>query len=189
MPRKKLSDRIWETRKIRIYSEERLNRYGKVLEFALIIYGICLTGVSIWVIYKPNPLLNVIQVIVSVAVLSMSIFVSAQKFGERALQMRNHYLNLANIEIEARKHESLEDEDELREIEVKYNSLLSSIENHNKQDFLEFRYSRRNDQNTTLQKLIWLEKANRWRLIVRDCIYFFVIVFLPIIVLIFLFIF
>lgn len=150
---KKLSDRIWETSKTRIYAERRLVEQATTTELLLIWYSLFLVAASIWLLCAPAKSPAYLTVVGSIAVLVASVYLSARNFRSRAVQIRNNYVSLATLVSRARAAENAGDEEELRRVEEAYGDKLVAVENHTEYDYLCLRYSRRRDKDTTLPPL------------------------------------
>lgn len=150
MRESRFSDKIWITRKNRINTEKRLNQNAVFSEVFIIVYSTILVILSIWNFVNPNNKVNLFLIFGSITVLSISIYISSQKFGERALAMRNHYIALDKLYEKTKRAEYEQRIDDLIIAEENYADLLSNIENHSDFDHLLLRYSERNNTNTTL---------------------------------------
>ena len=137
-----LSDRIWTTYKSRIYTEKRLLTNAFFSEFVVALYSCYLLASSIWVLQHPSNMLSYFTIIGSVIILVISVFLSGQKFRERALAMRYHYISLRKLADTAENiekkdiQENVNKENELDCINKRYLEKLKDIENHTEYDFL-----------------------------------------------------
>ena len=145
-----LSDKIWVTRKTRIYTEQRLQGIANISQALMVAYSLALVSVSIWNLLSNDPKLNVISAFASIVVLVLSVYLTAQKYAERSIAMRNCYVKLDELCSRAKRAEANNDEDDLEALESEYTSLLINIENHSEYDFLCLRYSLKDNKNTTL---------------------------------------
>ena len=75
---KKLSDRIWETRKIRIYSEKRLLFEGTFSEILIAWYSFLLVATTIISLVHKIQNIEIFTLIGSIAVLTTSLFLFGQ---------------------------------------------------------------------------------------------------------------
>ncbi len=144
-----LSDRIWITRKARINTEKRLQSSSFLSEALMTSYSLLLVALSIWNFAKPDANVNMLLILSSVGVLALSIFLSAQKFKDRALSMRNCYVRLDELYLKAKRAEDAKNQEEIERLETSYHDILLMSENHSDFDFLCMRYSLRKDQNIT----------------------------------------
>lgn len=145
-----LSDKIWVTRKSRIYAEQRLQRKAVMSQILMTVYSAFLVCLAIWNFFHPNDQINVALVFSSIAVLVSSIILSSQRYNERSLAMRNCYIRLDELYSKATRAEQDNDNNLLQQIESEYTSTLLNVENHNDYDYLCLRLSLRNNQKTTL---------------------------------------
>jgi hypothetical protein len=145
-----LSDKIWVTRKTRIYTEQRLQGISNITQALMIVYSLALVSLSIWNLQSNDPKLNVISAFASIVVLVLSVHLTAQKYAERSIAMRNCYVKLDELYSRAKRAEERKDEKSLEDLESEYTSLLINIENHAEYDYLCLRYSLKDNKNTTL---------------------------------------
>jgi hypothetical protein len=117
--------------------------------------------------------MNLLAVFASIIVLVLSVYLSTQNFAERSIAMRNCYIKLRELYQRALRQENNDDIEGLEKIESEYSSLLMNIENHSEFDYLSFRYSVKDKEDTTLEpfscsdriRYYW-EKAYRGALVV-----------------------
>jgi len=145
-----LSDKIWVTRKSRIFTEKRLKQNALLSELFIIVFSLLMVFFSIWNYIHPNQNINFLLICGAIALLTVSIFLSSQKFTERAHAMRNCYISLDELYFKVKKHERGPDPDATDDYQKKYNDILINIENHSPYDYLCLRHSLRNNNNTTL---------------------------------------
>lgn len=145
-----LSDKIWITRKTRIYTEQRLQEIANISQALMIAYSLALVSVSIWNLQSNDQKLNIISAFASIVVLVLSVQITAQKYAERSIAMRNCYVKLDELYSRAKRAESNKDDNVLEALESEYTSLLINIENHSEYDYLCLRYSLKDNKNTTL---------------------------------------
>lgn len=145
-----LSDKIWVTRKTRIYTEQRLQEVANITQALMVAYSLALVSVSIYNLQNNNPTLNTISAFASIVVLVLSVHLTAQKYAERSITMRNCYVKLDELYSKAKRSEANKDENILENLESEYTSLLINIENHSEYDHLCLRYSLKDNTNTTL---------------------------------------
>lgn len=167
-----LSDKIWITRKARIYCERRLRFRSQLSQILIIYYSLLLVLCSLWnLTYSSTQIVNLILIFGSLAVLVFSVYIYSQKYEERSIAMRNCYINLDKIYLDIKRAEENNDIDKIKQFHSEYSSVLSNIENHSDYDYLCLRYSLR-AQQTTLQPFTgWdyvhylLEICFRWIII------------------------
>ncbi len=145
------SDKIWVTRKTRIYTEQRLREISNITQALMVAYSLALVSLSIWNLQSNGPKLNVISAFASIVVLVLSVYLIAQKYAERSIAMRNCYIKLDELYSRAKRAEANKDENGLEDLKSEYTSLLINIENHSEYDYLCLRYSLKDNKNTTLQ--------------------------------------
>ncbi len=151
-----LSDKIWVTRKARIYAEKRLNNKAVTSQTLMTFYSVLLLSLSIWnITYSEHQQVNIILVFSSLAVLISSILLASQKFTERSIAMRNCYIKLDELYWKVKRAEEAQNADAIRQFESEYAAVLLNIENHTDYDYLNLRYSLRNDDKTTLLSFSW----------------------------------
>lgn len=153
------SDKIWLTRKTRIYTEERLLGYSTISQFLMTLYSLALVSVSIWNLQNNDARLNLISAFASIVVLVLSVHTTSQKYAERSIAMRNCYIKLDELYSKVKRAEASKDLDMLQQLESEYTGLLINIENHSEYDFLCLRHSLKNDSNTTLPPFTNLDNA------------------------------
>jgi hypothetical protein len=147
-----LSDKIWLTRKTRVYTEQRLIQRNTFTSLLTIWYSFCLVFFSVWNLQYPNNNLNLFIVISSILVLVMSTVVASQKYTERSLAIRDCYLKLDELYLKTKRGEKKEKQKLLNECQNEYSEILKHVENHTDFDYLCLRFSLRNNENTTLPR-------------------------------------
>ena len=145
-----LSDKIWITRKSRIYTEKRLLYANNFSNILVVWYSSFVALMTIWNLQYPDEKLNIILVIGSIAVLVASVVLASQKFTERSLAIKHCYIKLDELYSKTKKAEGNNNESHIIELEKEYSEILESVENHSDYDYLYFRFEIRNNQNTTL---------------------------------------
>lgn len=166
-----LSDKIWITRKTRIYSERRLQNKAILSQMVIVFHSFLLLAFSIWNLNSPSNNVNFFAVLASLVILITSVFLYSQRFIERALSMRNCHLYLDKLYHRAKRIESSNNAANLEDIESQYAACLQNVENHSEYDYLCFRHSLRYKEETTIDpfgtrdhlEYYW---AIIWRLIV-----------------------
>ena len=145
-----LSDKIWVTRKARIFTEKRLKKNALLSELFIIVFSLLMVFSSIWNLKYPNQNINFLLICGAVALLVVSIFLSSQKFIERAHIMRNCYISLDELYLKVKNHEKSPNPEAIVDYQKNYNDILLNIDNHSPYDYLCLRHSLRNNNNTTL---------------------------------------
>lgn len=154
-----LSDKVWVTRKTRIHTEERLLAYSNISQVLMIWYSLVLVYLSILNLQTNDLRLNQLSAFASIVVLVLSVQITAQKFTERSIAMRNCYIKLDELYSKVKRAEQADDREMLQHLESEYTGLLINIENHSEYDYLCLRYSLRGDPNTTLPPFTKLDLA------------------------------
>ena len=149
-----LSDKIWITRKTRIYTEKRLRSYAFISEIIVTIYSLLMVFLSIWNFVNPNKDINFLLICGAITLLAVSIFLSSQKFVERAGAMRNCYIRLDELYTKVKDSENNQNIQLLNDYHANYCDILLNVENHTDYDLLCLRYSLRKHNDTTFKK--WL---------------------------------
>lgn len=116
----------------------------------MIFYAVALVFFSLWNLIRPNNQIEIYSIFSSIAVLVSSIFISSQRFSERAMMMRNCYIRLDELYAKAINIDKFGNKDSIDKIESEYANTLINIENHSDYDYLCMRYSLRNNKDTTL---------------------------------------
>ena len=171
------SDKIWVTRKTRIYSEQRLQRKNISSLILMIFYSALLVFLSIWNLSHSNESFNILSIFGAIAVLISSVLLISQRYTERALAMRNCYIHLDDFYLKAKRAEEGGNTETLNDLESSYSKILANVENHTDYDYLCLRWSLRNIENTTLPEFkkedfinfIW---AKSWRAIILILLFF-----------------
>lgn len=147
-----ISDKIWITRKTRIYTEQRLLKKASITQAVMIFYSFLLVSLSIWTLVNPDKHLEIYLIFSSMAVLISSIFISSQRYSERAMMIRNCYIRLDELYSRAIRIEKMNDEEKTSQIESEYTNILINVENHSDYDYLCMIYSLKNNKDSNLPK-------------------------------------
>lgn len=145
-----LSDKIWITRKTRIYTEGRLQRYNDVSQLLMTVYSLALVSLSIWNLQNNDAELNLVSAFASIALLVISVHATSQKYAERSIAMRNLYIKLDELYFKVKRAEKSEDIEKIQNLEAEYTGLLINIENHSEYDYLCLRHSLKDNPSATL---------------------------------------
>lgn len=180
-----LSDKIWITRKTRVYTEKRLRNYAFLSEILITLFSLFMVFLSIWNFVNSNEDINFLLICGAISLLAISIFISSQKFVERAGSIRNCYIRLDELYNKVKGCEKKQNEQLLKDYIANYSDILLNVENHSNYDFLCLRYSLRKKKETTLDVFThW----DYFQFIVEKSIRIFIVIFLflsPIILLLF----
>lgn len=144
-----LSDKIWITRKSRIYTEQRLLKKNFISQVLITFYSSLLVFLTVWNLKYPNDHVSILLVIGSIAVLIASITVSSQKYLERSLAMRNCYIKLDELYSKVVRVERNKNHELIQQFESEYTANILNIENHSDYDYLCLRFSLRANTETT----------------------------------------
>lgn len=145
-----LSDKIWITRKSRIYTEQRLLRKNLTSQVLIIFYSSTLVFLTIWNLKYPIENVNIFLVIGSIAVLISSLTVASQKYLERSMVIRNCYIKLDELCSKVKRAEEDKNHNLIQQLESEYTANILNVENHSDYDYLCLRFSLRNNNKTTL---------------------------------------
>lgn len=145
-----LSDKIWITRKSRIFTEQRLLYKNRLSQILITFYSSVLVFLTIWNLKYPDSNLEILLVIGSIAVLVISVTISSQNYLERSLAMRNCYIKLDELYSKIVRAEKDNNYELIQYLESEYTSNILNIENHVEFDYLCLRFSLRNNKKTTL---------------------------------------
>lgn len=151
-----LSDKIWVTRKARIYTEQRLLNSNSISNFLIVWYSLILVFLTIWNLEYPNEYINIFLVFGSIALLIASTVVTSQKYLERSLAVRNCYVKLDELYSKVIIAEQKENVDQIQELKTEYSAIIQNVENHSDYDYLCLRFSLRNNKKTTLPEFNWV---------------------------------
>jgi hypothetical protein len=167
-----LSNKIWITRKARIHAETRLLFKEKVSFIIMVWYSFILVVVSLFNL-KDNVSNDMYILSASIGILVASVYLSSQKFTERALALRMCYIQLDELYSRAKQAEDSRDTSLVASIHREYSTVLQNVENHIHFDYLSFRFEHRHDSGldapVTWRELIleYLPQAAwRWLLVI-----------------------
>ncbi|MBI5098959.1 MAG: SLATT domain-containing protein [Nitrospirae bacterium] len=186
MPMNELSNKIWVTRKSRIYAENRLLHNEKFSYILMIWYSLFLVFLSIWSLKRDNYSIDIFLLSASVAVLVSSVFLYSQRYSERAMRIRQCYIKLDELASRAMRAEENKDTALLESIHNEYSNVLLNVENHIDFDYLCFRFSKRNDAGLA-PSFQWQEKVTYYFEVGRRVTLKVFLLLLPLIVLSFYF--
>ncbi|GGJ64457.1 SLATT domain-containing protein [Virgibacillus salexigens] len=135
-------NRIWVTKKARMEAEARMNRNDIFTQLLVNYYTFVVLAFSIWTLVSQDSGMSLLTVIASVGLFGVSIFVSSIGYREKALQFKESYLSLNQLEFELKDllRSTATDNDmlsaELRKFERQYSEILTKSENHIDIDYI-----------------------------------------------------
>ena len=128
-----LARQVYKTYKSRICAAERLKATDSFIRGLNIYYSLVLTTLTIYaLIDETSQHLSVILIILSVMLTVSITFLSSKRYGERAKDLKNHYILLGQLEQEI---QASNDDKDLCKFREKYTVLLNSSENHTEYDY------------------------------------------------------
>lgn len=143
----KFKNQVWCTRVSRINAEKRLMSKEKFIQFINIYYSVVTVIYSIMSYINCDNKLSEITIYITISLLISILYLNAQNYPQLARAYRENYTNLQNIEFRL-KHLSENDEDEIKQIEKEYCTLLNQYSNHITYDY----YCAINDSNVEFKK-------------------------------------
>lgn len=127
----KLKNRIWTTRVSRVNTEKRLQQKESFIQ-AINIYYSCVTSIfSIMSCINNDEKLSIITVYMTISLLVSIMYLSSQKYGEKAQQYKENYISLNKLEFKLEHC----DENDIEQIEEQYCDLLNDYSNHTTFDY------------------------------------------------------
>jgi hypothetical protein len=136
-----LKDSIWFTRAARIHAEARLlgnDFHAHMLLVLYSIYSIALSVVLMQFAIVENAFSAVFSVVLSVALLSLSLSIGGRSFKERAAAFKKNYIVLHRLHLGLKKIDyevdALRKEKLLEETQHQYIAALQDAENHTGMD-------------------------------------------------------
>lgn len=140
-------NRVYVTKKTRINSEERMNRYNFHSILILNLYTFTMLCYSILAIkYPSQDWISMMSLIVSIALFGASVFVSLYGFREKALAYKMSHLKLAEIEskLDLLLLDKNKTDNEVLNLygsyQQKYNDVISKTENHHSIDYVTYKH-------------------------------------------------
>lgn len=155
----KLLDKIWITRRARIQTEKRLLSNAFHSQLLLLWYSFFSVAVAIYFLTNsPDQSQNVIWVVFSVLVLSMSSYIQGFSYKKRAAKVKLCYENLDKLYFKIERQQIAEEA-----LYDEYLAILDSCENHTTGDFykaicvdhMSSSSSGREDLTKTPNRYIW----------------------------------
>lgn len=154
MGEKSISDKIWETRKIRINTESRLIMTSRVIEVLIPWYSFILIVINFIPIQKNNDWIFFMNSGGSLFVLIFSIILTNRDYKTRALRIKDHYLKLIGLYLRLKDKNGIITEQEASKEYCKY---LEEVENHSRSDYLKALFQNTN-KGTTFEKMNFIQK-------------------------------
>ena len=134
-----LRDKVWITGRTRMLAEARLRRQGALWNLLIVWYSVALTCLSVYQLIAENDAQrNLAATILSILVLSLSIYIPTLGFEQKADQYRSCYLRLQRL---------LDSTSENDPIATKYHDILDHFPNHPTKDWLSLLVSSERDGN------------------------------------------
>lgn len=141
------AERVWFTRKAWIEAEKRLLSNEYHTQLLLVVYSAYTTCISVILLaYEPpasdKKLLDTSMVVLAVALLALSLYLNSKSFKDRASRFKVGYLELHDIEGEARflapqmgvTPPAPAVSDGLKALSDRYTKTLREVENHSELD-------------------------------------------------------
>jgi hypothetical protein len=147
---KDILDKIWETKKTRINTENRLKRYSKCALWFIPYYSIYIIFISIFPKFESNKQIQVLSIIGSIVILVISIITSLQKYDLCAHKFKIQYLALDSL-YNKYKDTKYDNAKVIKE----YSEILSETENHETIDYIRLIVSRRKQETTLEKPVLW----------------------------------
>lgn len=163
--------RLWITKKARMEASARLERRDSWSQNVQIWYTYIITALSIWIFYieKSNKLstdshVSTILLLASIFLSILSTFILSKSYKERAIKMRHNYNEIDKL------HSKLSRENDAfcanitssealfeaaHKISEEYNTILSTIENHTVEDYLNVLWNDKNEKMSWTQLLLF----------------------------------
>lgn len=148
---KKLSEKIWVTRIIRINTEKRFINNALIADWIIPYYSLNFIILSILPFTRTREYINCVSIIGSLVILIASIVISSYQFRLRAYKMKNHYIKLDELYRKANQNDLKKEEED--QIFIDYERELKTVENHNDYDFLKTANCYSIDQNSGFSQL------------------------------------
>lgn len=134
----KLSDRIWLTKKCRMESESRFNRYDSFSKYLITYYSSFILVLSLYSVIENKGEYNFSIISASMLILIISLLITSMRFKERSLSYKQCYIKLDELLHDIEKND--QDKKITCEIYKKYNDVLNLTENHSEYDYYKVKY-------------------------------------------------
>ncbi|MGB6127516.1 MAG: SLATT domain-containing protein [Psychrilyobacter sp.] len=154
-----LKRNIYITRKSRIILSEQLLKKNKCWNYINFIYSLCLIGLAILGLKASIGTIdyNLLMVFLSVSVTMISLYSNTQKYNERALSLKFHYIKLQSMYTKLSHLDFNIDFERIKKIEIEYLEELKLSENHSPRDRY-FAIKWDTQEVEALKKIGWLNK-------------------------------
>lgn len=128
----------------RYNASKRLSRQTKVTFWVSISFSLGLIFIPLMQLAKVplkfnGDVLSAIQIFLAVAILVFSIVIGTARYELRAHQLDNCGNNIKNLIRELRAaqiSDGVDGSEELKKFHIKYNNIISNVENHERQDYI-----------------------------------------------------
>jgi len=177
----KLSDRIWLTRKCRIETASRFDRYDIVSKLSITYYSAFIIILSLYNNSSSEINYSFSITSASILILIVSLLVTSMKFKERALAHKQCYIKLHELQYEAQKIEKTGDSD--IDLFRSYNEVLNLTENHSVYDYLKVKFYDKSEEEHL--SITWKGLLKLFAYWIYNIIFLLIIVVLPFVILYF----
>ncbi len=140
------SDNIWITRKSRINASERLNSNDFWSQLLIAYYSICLIILTIIDMESESSNFTILSLVLSILILTTSIFVVSMNYKERSLILKTSYVKMAKLYSSVKNRENKNNHN-YTDLENQYNTIIEITENHSTYDYMELLNSIKNNDN------------------------------------------
>ncbi|PGE15001.1 hypothetical protein COM64_23090 [Bacillus toyonensis] len=137
-----MDNRVWVTKKARMEAEARMNQNHLFTQLLINYYTFIVLAFSIGTLVSQDTKMSLLTVNASVGLFGLSIFIGAMGYREKALQYKESYLSLNELEFNLKyllRNEKQEKDtiiEELKGYEKKYTEVLTKSENHKDIDYI-----------------------------------------------------
>lgn len=122
-----ITDKVWITGRIRMVTEARLRRRAHLWNFLIVWYTVGLTCLSVYQLISENDASrNLASTVLSILVLSLTIFIPTLGFERKADQFRECYLRLQRL---------LDNTIDAVHLSNEYHDILERFPNHPSRDW------------------------------------------------------
>ena len=132
-------NQVYTTRKARINSSERLMKKEHFIQGINIYYSCILIAISVYGLNNQSYIFSLLSIIASISLTLSLLYISAQKYSERAAALKKNYIELQ--ELYYKLENFTEETPELTKYQQQYIELLHNSENHSEMDFLKTQVS------------------------------------------------
>jgi len=145
-------DKVWITKKVRMNSENRLNKLDSLSQFLLNWYSISTLALSVVTLIFPDQKFDILNLIISIFLMGITLIVTSAKLKDRANEFKISYIQITVIEEDLKnlelQCELFIDESTYKDIfsdfikiKKKYISILDSTPNQEQIDYDKYLYS------------------------------------------------